>query len=325
MRLQEYRQYLLDHDVKEEEIAKRMILLEDFTQFLPHESGKEFAANVGKKEAEQYAHKLIAENRNTLENFSTLIKYTRWLEHQSLYVALLELTDCYNAMEVLSEKIRELHGQELCSRIFLEEIPPLGADEKERYSYTARILKRMEELTTPEESKATWFKVQHGIRAEEWQEDDLAEKEKFKNFNSIDEYLSNRKKERDEMLTRLHDEGKLWYTIEITDEVLEFIKADPEIEAGRREGDKIYLSKVPYNAVRYLHETDPQIKRYYACHCPLVREAILQGKTLSADICSCSLGHASHYLAGLDQQVSGEVLESAVKGDPRCRFVFTLI
>ena len=72
------------------------------------------------------------------------------------------------------------------------------------------------------------------------------------------------------MLTRLRDEDKLWYTVLINDEVLEFITNDPEMETGRREGDKVYITKVPYNAVRYLHETDPQLKRYYACHCPLV-------------------------------------------------------
>lgn len=70
------------------------------------------------------------------------------------------------------------------------------------------------------------------------------------------------------MLTRLRDEDKLWYTVEINDEVLDFIKSDPEMEGGKRKGDKIYITKVPYNAVRYLHETDPKMKRYYACHCP---------------------------------------------------------
>jgi hypothetical protein len=66
------------------------------------------------------------------------------------------------------------------------------------------------------------------------------------------------------------------------------------------------------------------MKRYYACHCPLVREAILQDQPVSSEVCDCSLGHASHYLAGLDQELRGEVLESAVKGDTRCRFVFYL-
>jgi hypothetical protein len=66
------------------------------------------------------------------------------------------------------------------------------------------------------------------------------------------------------------------------------------------------------------------MKRYYACHCPLLREATLTGQPISPDVCNCSLGHASHYLAGLGQPLKGEVLESAVKGDIRCRFVFYL-
>jgi hypothetical protein len=97
------------------------------------------------------------------------------------------------------------------------------------------------------------------------------------------------------------------------------------MEVGRREGDKIYITKVPYNAIGYLHATDARMKRYYACHCPLLREAILQDQPISPVVCNCSLGHASHYLAGLDLGViKGEVLESAVKGDTRCRFVFYL-
>lgn len=33
---------------------------------------------------------------------------------------------------------------------------------------------------------------------------------------------------------------------------------------------------------------------------------------------------ASHFLAGLGIRLKGEVLESAAKGDTRCRFVFYL-
>ncbi len=126
------------------------------------------------------------------------------------------------------------------------------------------------------------------------------------------------------MLTRLRDEDELWYTVEIDDEVLDFITSDPEMEVGRREGNKVFITKVPYNAVRYLHATDAMTKRYYTCHCPLLREAILNDWPISPDVCNCSLGHASHYLAGLDTEIRGEVLESAVKGDTRCRFVFYL-
>ena len=126
------------------------------------------------------------------------------------------------------------------------------------------------------------------------------------------------------MLTRLRDENKLWYTVVINDEVLEFVKNDPEMEVGQREGDKIFISKIPYSSIRYLHETDARMKRYYACHCPLLRGAILKDQPVSPEACNCSLGHASHYLAGLGQELEGEVLESAIQGDTRCRFVFHL-
>jgi hypothetical protein len=126
------------------------------------------------------------------------------------------------------------------------------------------------------------------------------------------------------MLTKLRDDKELWYTVEIDDEVLEFVRSDPEMEGGRRDGDKIYITKIPYNATRYLHETDPKLKRYFACHCPLLREAILNDQPVSPEACNCSLGHASHYLAGLGLELKGEVIESAVRGDTRCRFVFSL-
>jgi hypothetical protein len=51
---------------------------------------------------------------------------------------------------------------------------------------------------------------------------------------------------------------------------------------------------------------------------------LLQSQPISVEVCTCSLGHASHYLAGLGEDLKGEVLESAVKGDTRCRFVFYL-
>jgi hypothetical protein len=273
---------------------------------------------------EQYARRLIAEGRNTLENFWALCAYTRWLGLRRLYVALIELQDCHNALEVLAERIEARHGLALRERIFCEPLPPLGADERERAVYTRAILERMGQHLSPQESRAAWFGVQHGIPPDAWAKGDAADREKYRQCGSLDEFLDLKRRERDALLTRLHDEDELWYTVPIDDEVLAFILHDPEMETGRREGDKVYVTKVPYNAVRYLHERDPLLKRYYACHCPLVREAILQGQPVSPAVCACSLGHASHYLAGLGQALEGEVLESAVKGDPRCRFVFTL-
>jgi hypothetical protein len=324
MRTEEYRDHLHEQGVTGDEIEKRQMIIGDFISFLTDPGLGGDTATAGKAEVEKYARKLIMQGRNSLENFSALCDYTRWCGLRKLYVALIEVMDCHNALAVLADRIEERHGRESRERIFCEALPPLGADERERWAYTRTIMKRMGQQLSPQEIRAAWYQVQHGIPPDAWHESDLADREKYQRCRDLDEFLDLKRRERDALLTRLRDEDKLWYTVLINDQVLEFIINDPKMETGRREGDKIYITKIPYNAVRYLHETDPQMKRYYACHCPLVREAILQGQPVSPEVCDCSLGHASHYLAGLGQQLRGEVLESAVRGDTRCRFVFYL-
>jgi hypothetical protein len=324
MKIEAYREYLQGKDLPDDVIERQQAIIGDLINFFTDHGLGEDAAIAGKAEVERFARKLIAEERNTLENFSALCDYADWLGHRKLYVALLEVMDCHNAMAVLADELEERHGREIRDRVFREALPPLGADEKDRSAYTRTITERMEQQIAPKEIRAAWRGVQHGIPADVWRQSDMADKEKYQQCGSIDEFLNLKRQERDAMLTRLRDEDKLWYTGVINGEVLQFIKSDPEMEVGRREGDKIFITQVPYNAIRYLHETDPKMKRYFACHCPLVREAILHDQPVSPDVCECSLGHASHYLAGLDQELKGEVLESAVKGDTRCRFVFYL-
>ena len=322
MKIEEYGEYLRGQNIAVDAIEKQMTIIGDFITFLTDLGLKE--TSVGKEEVERFAQKLIAEGRNTLENFSSLCDYTDWLGTRKLYVSLVEVMDCHNALEVLADAIEGRHGREVRDRIFRKTLPPLGAGEEERCAYTRTIMEELAQQITPEETRDAWFQVQHGIPANVWRKRDMTNKEKYRQSGNIDEFLNLKRQERDTLLTRLRDENKLWYTVEINDEVLEFVKSDPEMEVGRREEDKIYITKVPYNAVRYLHETDATMKRYYACHCPLLREAILKDQPISPDVCYCSLGHASHYLAGLDQELKGEVLESIIKGGTRCRFVFYL-
>lgn len=323
MKIEEYKEYLKGKGVSVDTIEKQIALIEDFVKFLTDSGLKEVTA-AGKKEVDRFARTLITGGHNTLENFSALRDYSDWLGHRKLYVALIEIMDCHNAMEVLADIIKENYGRKVHDEIFRKALPPLGADEKERCAYTRMITKQMGKQMSPQEMRAAWFRVQHGIPAEVWRKSDMADEEIYRQCRNIDEFLDLKRRERDALLTQLRDEDKLWYTVEINDEVLEFVKNDPEMEVGRREGDNIYITKIPYNVIRYLHETDIRMKRYYACHCPLVREAILQDQPISPAVCNCSLGHASHYLAGLDPGLNGKVLESAIKGDIRCRFVFHL-
>jgi hypothetical protein len=323
MKLDEYADYLRGRGVPEQAVRQQLWIVEEWIRFL-EEAGVEDLSAAGMPQAQAFARRLIAEGRNTPGNFSALAGYSAWLGCRKAHVAWIELMDCRNALEVLAGEIERRFGVEKRNAVFPDPLPPLGADEKERSAYTREVTRRMAQTIPAEEAQAAWFKVQHGIPPEHWRRMDEENKEKFLRCGSIDGFLARQRRERDDLLTRLHDEDRLWYTVQITDEVLEFIKSDPEMEGGRREGDDIFITKVPYNAVRYLAENDPVLKRYYACHCPLVRQAILDGNPISADVCHCSLGHASHYVAGIGRAFRGEVLESVLRGGLRCRFVFHL-
>jgi hypothetical protein len=316
-----YEEHLRRRGVSDAEVQKRRMLIGDFGRFLESAGGKDIHT-AGKPEAEKFARRLIGEGRNTIENFSALAEHAEWAGGRGLHVAWIELADCHNALDVLAAEIERGHGGEVRERIFTGPPPPLGADEKERGRYTREIADRMARLIPEEQVRRAWFHVQHGIPAEHWIRGEAEDREKFRRSGGIDAFLDLKRRERDALLTRLRDENRLWYTVAITAEVLEYVMSDPAMEVGSRTGENIFISKIPYNAVRYLREVDPRMKRYYACHCPLVRQAILDGMPIPPDVCHCSLGHASHYLAGIGRPYRGEVLESALWGDFRCRFVF---
>jgi len=318
-----YGEYLQTQGLSGQDIAERVRMVQAFEEGL-REFGSDLAS-AGKPELERYAGRMIEQGTNTLRHFDILTDYALWRGLRAQYIALVEITDCYNGMETLRKAIEKRHGADVCGRIFCVEPPALGAGEGERFAYTKSIADRMAELLPPGDVRAAWFQVKHGIPEANWQKQDAAEREKYKDCESVEAFLRLKKQERNEMLTRLHDEDTLWFTMELTDEVLEFLLNDPHMVLGSHQGRKgIVITKVPYQAGRYLRETDGRLKRYYACHCPLMREAILSGEPIPPEVCSCSLGHASHFLTGLGYNLTGEVLESVAQGDDRCRFIFYL-
>ena len=322
METNEYGQSLRAQGLSEAEIKTRLEAVDTVEQEL---AALGIAlASARKEDFYRVAQTLITRGQNTPETFDALCDYLLWRGLRPQYIALTEITDCHNGMAKLAETIEARHGAEMRGRIFQDAPPPLGADEAQRCAYTRSVTGRMEALLTKQEARAAWFTVQHGIPASYWEFSDAKDREIFAQCGSVGEFLERKLRERNDMLQQLHDRDGLWYTMEITDEVLAFVTGDLHMEAGGLNGAGIIITKVPYQPARWLHETDVRLRRYYACHCPLVREAILRGEPISDDVCYCSLGHASHYLAGLGLNLRGEVLESAVRGDERCRFIFYL-
>lgn len=209
MKIEEYRVRLRSKGQPDSIIDKQLAIIGDFADFLANPNIDDAIATAGKEEVESYARKLISEGKNTYENFKAMRDYASWIDQRNLYVALVEVVECGNAIEVLSNEMKERYGQDVRNRIFREEFPPLGASEKERCAYTQMITKRMTQNITPEESRNAWFQVQHGIPVNYWQMSDMADKEKYRQCGSIDEFLNLKWRERNDRLTRLRSEGSL--------------------------------------------------------------------------------------------------------------------
>ena len=47
---------------------------------------------------------------------------------------------------------------------------------------------------------------------------------------------------------QLKAEGRLYFTQEVTEEMLDFVRANPEIESGVRQGSILYHTKIPHMA-----------------------------------------------------------------------------
>ena len=61
----------------------------------------------------------------------------------------------------------------------------------------------MAQQITPEETRAAWFQVQHGIPADVWRERDMADKEKYRQCGNIDDFLDLKRVKQMSILERL--------------------------------------------------------------------------------------------------------------------------
>lgn len=235
----------------------------------------------------------------------------------------MELLDGAEAQPNLYIKVAELYGEAVRDEVFAGiGVSPLGLPSTDKPFDMFPVLDRLLENV----GYASVEKMLSGCLRDLPDEYFVDEREKYIKSADIDEYLREKHQEFIHQLQKCQQEGRLFFSQEITDEVVEYVKEHPETESGVREGNLLFITKIPYNAKQYLAETDPILKRYYACHCPWAREAIKSGNIhLNAVFCNCSGGFSKKpWEVIFGQTLRVNLLESALKGDYRCRFVVHL-
>ena len=270
-----------------------------------------------------FSKTLIDKGDNTVDNYIALIRYCRFIKNDEMFVALLELVDGGEVGDNLYRGVGESFGTEVRDEVFSGiGVAPYGTPSPDKPAYIHPVIERLEARVGHDACSEFLSASLRDLPDEHF----LSEREEFRQAGDIDAYLRQTKEAFVARLEACQREGRLFFAQEITAEVLDFVRSDPEMGGGQREGNTIYETKIPYMAKQYLAETDPTLRRYYACHCPWARDAIKNGDVKLAEVfCQCSGGfHKKSWEVISERPLKVEVLESVLKGDSRCRFAIHL-
>jgi hypothetical protein len=313
---QGFRTLLEGRKVPADQLEAALALAERFEQFATQAGG------CSAETAWAFSKELIAEGQNSEENFLTLARYGLFIQNNAVFVALVESLDGGEAQENLYKRVAEKYGAALRDEIFAGiGVAPFGLPTPEKPRTMQPVIERLEKALGAEACRALIADSLRDLPDEDYAKD----RELYQSSHNVDEYLAQRKQRFIEQLEACQREGHLFFAQEITPEVLDFVRSQPEMGGGRRIGNIVYETKIPYLTREYLAEPDPTLKRYYYCHCPWAREAVKSGEQVAPIFCNCSAGfHKKPWEAALGQKIQVEVLESVLKGADRCRFAIHL-
>jgi len=313
-----FREYLAERKLGDDQIAAAISLVERFEA----SSGAPLE-EAGREQLNAFAAQMIEQKVNEWDHFITLLRYAAFIKNDDIYVAALELIDGAEALETLHRKLAEEIGEAERDRIFEGiDLPELGTTNNERPILTHTVIERMAATIDREVCIRI---LGSGLRYLEdaWY---LDAKRKYEEAGSLDAYLEIKGDEYIAELEKHRDEGTLYFNQRITQQVIDYVEAHPEIRQGVRDGNILYETKIPHQAIEFLAETDPKKKTYHYCHCPWVKES-LKGNDFEIDpvFCNCSAAfHKKSWEVIFGRPLEAEVLESVLNGDPWCRFAIHL-
>ena len=272
----------------------------------------------------EYMQVLISNNKNTLPIILALARYYYHTDNHSGYIYFTKILGGLGVIDSIKKRLAAYTDEATRDLIFknLAE-PPLGSPPSMIPDFTSELMNRLKDNLPSETYQNVLAGNNHGIPKEAM----LGEKEKYEQAASLDEYLKERHERKVAELQEYCDAKRVWYEQEITQEIVDYVASNQEILSAVREGNQLYVTKIPFDGANYLNTDDPVLKCYYACHCPFVRERILDENkdNVDAQWCYCSAGFAKFpFEVILDTELEVEMLQSPLKGDLVCRFVITL-
>lgn len=280
--------------------------------------------NVSIDAIQAYMSNVVSLDQNTPARLLALARYFFVINKHVIYIYFTKLFGGYGVMNNIKKRLEWYTDKETLDAVFngLDE-PVLGSPPEKFPAFTAAFMKRFKTHLSPAMYRLVLAGNNHSVPEEAMQK----EKKLYEESPSLDDYLKGRHSRNVAEIQQFCDDGKVWFEQEITQEVVDYVKSNQEILSAVRKVDKLYVTKIPFDGINYLATDDPVLKTYYACHCPFARERILDESqnNIDSDWCYCSAGFAKFPFEILfGEELEVEMLQSALNGDPICRFAITL-
>lgn len=269
-----------------------------------------------------YVKQLVDTGKSDLNTLLALARYFYLVGRKEIYIYFTQVLGGVGVIDSIKARMVAKASEEKAQEVFLGLVePPLGTAEEKRPQFICELMERMQTHFDSDSVQTILAGNNHGLSPQS----QVIEKKAYEAAPSLDEYLKQRHARKVKQLQKHCDTGEVWFEQIITQEVVDFVAANQEILSAVREGNLLYVTKIPYDTVKYLAAKDKKSRRYYACHCPFVRESMLSGEKVSPEWCYCSGGFAKFpFEQILGKELKVKMLKSPLAGDDICRFAINL-
>jgi hypothetical protein len=210
-----FAQFLKARKLSPEAIESSLAQIRDFEDHLK-KIGKNIE-NATRRDFYDYSAYLIKAGKNTPDNYISLLRYGHFKKIDELIIGGMEVLDGSEVIGNFSERLTSEFDQEIRDYVFSgTEMPPLGISPKEKPEYTKKLVTRLlEKIGTEECAKF----LNKGLR-DRYEESRKPDREKFLKSKSVDNFLEQKHKDFIAELETHLKNGTLFFTQEITKEVL---------------------------------------------------------------------------------------------------------
>lgn len=270
-----------------------------------------------------FIEQLVLQEKNQTKVFVAMMRYFKFTKQHDLYIRLTNYTGALDVIGSIYHKMEKVIGSKRAQMIIKEfPIPVLGTHIIKLNQFTEQLVESIRLNCTESEMKRILTDNHHLIPKEAFAQERLI----YEASASLEDYLKDLHMRKIEELKAFFEKDQVWFEQIMTQDVIDFVRNNPEIMSGVLKDDALYITKIPYDTNAYIKAESDQMRSYHACHCPFAKASILEkGIHIDANWCYCSAGFTKlPFEVALNQELPIECISTALKGDPLCRFKIDL-